>query len=197
MPKKKSSKKAAEAFKRKVEAINMFLSPKNLSPFSEEHKTWVHDYAIIRLYRDFESLILNCLIAAINSDTSQLSRTTGVDFPKHLTDEVCRYIVVGDGYFDFRGWDGLIYTLKRYLPKEHYLVTIVKKPEYRGALEQLSALRNFAAHDSRPSKKRALQAIGGQKLSSSGAWLKTQGRFEEISTSLRSLADEVRREAPY
>jgi len=48
----------------------------------------LHEYAVIRLYREFESLILQGLVGAINNDTSTLSATSGVQFPKHLTDEV-------------------------------------------------------------------------------------------------------------
>ena len=75
--------------------------------------------------------------------------------------------------------------------EDHYIVLIVKKPAYKNTLEMLSALRNFAAHDSKPSKKRALQVIGGQKLLSSGAWLKKQKRFRMILISLKKLADDV------
>lgn len=195
--KKKSAKKASETFRGKVEEIEAFLRTKSLASFSDEHVSWVHDYAIIRLYRDFEDLILHCLVAAINNDTERLSQTTGVDFPKHLTDEVCQYIIVGDGYFDFRGRDGLIKQLLKYLPKDHYLVAIIKTARYREALEQLTALRNFAAHGSKPSKKQALKAIGRVKMHSSGAWLKKQNRFGKISKELKALAGDVNKRAPY
>ena len=194
---KKSGKKAAAAFKKALQEIEQFLEALHKGAMSEAHQTWAHDYAIIRLYRDFEDMILNCLIAAINSDTKQLSAATGITFPKHLTDEVCEYIVVGEGYFDFRGRDGLISTLKKSLPDDHYLVAIVKKPTYRSALDRLVALRNFAAHDSKPSKKRGLEAIGAQKLSASGAWLKKQGRFGGLTSALTQLADEIEHKAPY
>ena len=184
-------------FKDQVQEIEKFLDKENLSSFSKAHVTWAYEYAIIRLYRDFEDMTLNCLVAAINSDTKQLSETAGITFPKHITGEVCEYIVVGDGYFDFRGRDGLINTLQKYLPKKHYVVAIVKKDACKGTLEQLSALRNFAAHDSKPSKKRALRAIKGQRLASSGAWLKKQNRFKQIAASLKKLADEVHQKAPY
>ena len=194
---KKSGKRASEAFKKKAQTIEEFLDEKNLSSFSDAHVTWVYEYAIIRLYRDFEDMILNCLVAAINSDTEQLSKTTNINFPKHITYEVCEFIIIGNGYFDFRGRDGLIRTLKRYLPANHYIVSIVKNHRYKNTLEKLSALRNFAAHDSKPSKKQALQAIGGQRLESSGAWLKRQNRFGKMLTSLKRLADEVHQQAPY
>ena len=194
---KKSGKRASEVFKKQTQKIEEFLDEKNLSSFSDAHVTWAYEYAIIRLYRYFEDMILKCLVAAINSDTEQLSQTTGVNFPRHITEEVCEFIIVGDGYFDFRGREGLIKTLKKYLPEDHYIVLIVKKPAYKGTLEMLSALRNFAAHDSKPSKKRALQVIGGQKLLSSGAWLKKKKRFRKILISLKKLADDVQQQAPY
>ncbi len=86
---KKSGRKASETFNKKVKEIMNFLDRSNLSSFSETHVTWAYDYAIIRLYREFESMILNCLVVAINNDTKQLSQTTNIDFPKRLTDEVC------------------------------------------------------------------------------------------------------------
>ena len=195
--KKKSGKKASEAFEKQAVEIEKFLAQKKFRLFSDAHKTWVYDYAIIRLYREFEKMILNCLVAAINNDTRQLSQTTGIEFPQHLTDEVCKYIIVGEGYFDFRGRDGLIKSLRRYLPNDHYLVTIVKKKTYKEPLEQLSTLRNYAAHDSDTSKRHALKAINGQRMASSGAWLKNDGRFKKISNKLKRLADEVNQEAPY
>ena len=195
--KKKSGKKASETFKERAQEIGDFLDRENLSSFSVAHVTWIHDYAIIRLYREFETMIFNCLVAAINSDTQQLSQTTGVAFPKHLTEEACEFIIVGDGYFDFRGRDGLIGKLKKYLPGNHYLVQIVAKNDYKETLDKLSALRNFAAHSSKVSKKSALRALGRQRLASSGAWLKERNRFSEMLRSLRQLADEVHAQAPY
>lgn len=194
---KKSAKKAAQAFKDNTDEIMQFLAPQNLSKLSERHTTWAYEYAIIRLYREFEDLILNSLIAAINNDTKELSKKTGVDFPKHLTDEVCEYIILGDGYFDFRGKGGLVKTLKSFLPDDHYLVEAVKRDTFNDALNRLSALRNFSAHDSRPSKKRALEAISLTQISSSGAWLKKQQRFEVIAESLKLLAQEIHNNAPY
>ena len=141
--------------------------------------------------------MLQALVGAINNDTGTISASTGVDFPKHLTDEVCEYLIAGDGFFDFKGRSGLIKQLKSFAPETHYLVTIVKKTKYKDALNRLSALRNYAAHDSRVSKKRALAAVGQKRMGSAGSWLKSQGRFEKIAKSLVALAKEVETEAPY
>ena len=195
--KKKSGKRASEAFKSNVKDIEEFLKQDNLSSLSDGHLSWTYDYAIIRLYREFEKMILNCLIAAINNDTTQLSKKIGIDFPKHLTDDVCEYIILGRGYFDFKGRAGLIGKLKQYLTRNHYLVETVSKSKYKDALERLSTLRNYAAHDSVPSKKSALESIGQQRMASSGAWLKKQDRFKKISDKLKELADDVNENAPY
>ena len=62
------------------------------------------------------------LKGAINNDTSTLSQTVNIEFPKSLSDAVCEFIVTGGGYFDFKGRDGLIKTLKDYVPSNHYIV---------------------------------------------------------------------------
>jgi hypothetical protein len=86
--------------------------------------------------------MLDTLVGAINNDTSTLSGSTGIDFPRHLTDEVPEYIVTGGRYFDFRGRDGLIKLLRQYVPENHYVVDIVKRQKHRVTLERLVALRN-------------------------------------------------------
>lgn len=91
----------------------------------------------------------------------------------------------------------LIKTLKKYVPTSHYLVTIVKKPKYKDALEKLTALRNFATHKSKQSKLVALTAVGGQRVRSAGSWLKVQKRFGVLSRKLRELGQEIRDNAPY
>ena len=196
MARKKSVKKSATDFKTATGNIQAFLTNVGGGQ-SDAHITWLHNYAIIRLFREFESLMLDCLIGAINNDTSTVSAKTGIQFPRHLSDEVCEYLVIGTGYFDFKGRDGLIKTLKQFVPDNHYVVTVVKKTKYQDALEQLSALRNFAAHESGKSKRVALTVINAHNLSASGAWLKVQGRMDTIIIKLNELADDIYTAAPF
>jgi hypothetical protein len=205
MPRKKSLKQATQRFKldcndlmQYLQAVQPQVQPQ-VQPhlLNGKHVSWSYDYGVIRLYREFEKLVLECLVGAINNNTSTLSQITGYDFPAHLTDGVCRYLVVGNGYFDFKGRDDLIRILKRYIPDNHYLIAIVKKNVYKDALEKLSALRNFAAHGSKVAKKAALKAVNQKKVGSSGCWLKRQGRFVQIVDKLKQLADEIEAQAPY
>jgi hypothetical protein len=179
-----------------VDGISAFLATVAVGQ-SDEHISWLHNYAIIKLYKEFEGLILDALVGAVNNDTSTIAATTDVRFPKHLTDDVCEFLITGTGYFDFKGRSGLIRTLKSFVPDTHYLVVTVKNRAYKDALERLVALRNFAAHESSSSKRAALEAIGQERISTSGSWLKRQGRFVAISASLKSLAMEIHNAAPY
>ena len=190
---KSNPKKAAEDFISNIEEIKEFVGSESCKKLTQKHQTWAYEYAIIRLYREFEVMILNSLIAAINIDTSELSKSTSIKFPKHLKREVCEYIIVGDGYFNFRGRDGLIGDLQKFVQEDHYLVKIIKKRKYRLPLNRLSAFRNFAAHDSIPAKKKALKAAdqNRKRIASAGAWLKTNSRFDKLCNKLEQLAQEI------
>lgn len=196
MARKKSVRLAAQTFVVATDNICAFLEDVSHGR-SEEHVSWLYNYAVIRLYREFESLVLSALVGAVNNDTRTLQQTTGVAFPRHLTDEVCEYLITGGGYFDFKGRSGLIKTIKGVVPDDHYLVNIVKKDVYKNALDQLSTLRNFAAHESTPSKRAVLAALKLKKVSSSGSWLKKQGRFTALAADLKGLATEIEHAAPY
>lgn len=196
MPRKKSIKKASSDFSSEVDKIERFLTAVEMRQ-QNEHITWLYNYAIIRLYKEFEGLMLDVLVAAINNDTTALEEATDVKFPKHLAEEVCEFIITGTGFFDFKGRSGLIKTLKSFVPEDHYLVVTIKKPCYKKPLEQLTTLRNYAAHESQSSKRAALEAVGQTKIASSGAWLKKQGRFMKIANKLKELSAELNVHAPY
>jgi len=83
------------------------------------------------------------------------------------------------------------------VPESHYLLTILIDPLYREALEQLSGLRNFAAHRGEKAKKAAVKAIGGERIGSAGSWLRREGRFSVLCNSLKALADAIEKKAPY
>ena len=145
----------------------------------------------------FENLILEVLVGAINNDTTTISDTLGVSFPRHLTDAVCRYMITGPSYFDFKGRDGLIKRVKQYVPANHYLLPVLRDQKYKVPLERLCTLRNLAAHGSPQSKKAALEAVGQKRIGSAGSWLKCQGRFSLLIGKLRQLAQDIDAVAPY
>jgi len=192
---KKNIEDSASNFTWEVTGILDFLEEVRRSDFSDLHISWCYDLAIIRLYRVFESFMLDCIIAILNNDSDTFSEVVGIDFPKHLSVSVCEYLIVGNGYFDFKGRSGLISQTRRFMPADHWFVTTLKDRKYKDALEQLCALRNFATHESTVSKNAALVAVGQDRMGSAGSWLKRQSRFESIANQLRKLAQEIRRKA--
>ncbi len=198
MPKKKSIKRSVANFLRNVgQVTNYLVRIRSTHDLKDSDKTRCHDYAIIWLYRAFENLMLDSLSGAINNDTSTLSASTGFAFPKHLSIEVCQFLVTGCGYFDFKGRSGLIKKVREYVPETHYLVIALKKAKYKTALEQLVVLRNLAAHNSDQAKQSALNELHLQRLSSASSWLKVGERFGTITGLLVALADEIEASAPY
>ena len=170
-----------------------------------------YDLAIIRLYREFEELMLECLVAAINHDPATFSNHKGYNLPETVSAEVCEYLICGDGYFDFKGRSGLIEEIGKIGPGGDWLLTIVEGTACSGALDKLSMLRNFAVHDTAVSRKRALKAIWqediktgkigkdlkGKHLPSSGAWIKEKSRLEDLCDSLKTMAREIEAAAPH
>ena len=197
MPKKKSIRLAARNFDDAADSVINFVT--TVRPLlSETHVSWCHDYAIIALYRAFERLMLDALVGAINNNPSKtISHQSGVSFPRNLTDEVCEYIIVGDGFFDFKGRSGLIKILRRFLSENHFIVEVVKDQRYKHAIDRLTSLRNFAAHRSDVSKRAVKQVLNVDRIRSAGTWLKTQGRLGTLTTRLKELADELESRAPY
>lgn len=196
MPKKVSVRKCAVDFRANNDAIIEFVQ--RSQSLSDQHQTWCHDQAIIMLYKEFENLVFEALIGAINNDTSNtIASVQELDLPKHLSRAVCEYLVIQDGYFDFKGRSGLIRILKKYLPDTHYLIQYIRDAKYRETIDKLFALRNFAAHNSLQSKKAVLKALGNRRIKSSGAWLKVQGRLKAIIADLNDLAEKIENSAPY
>ena len=194
----KSIRTATERFREKVDGILDFTK-RIESSLTASDISWCYDIAIIRLYREFEDLMLNCLVALLNSDPKTFSELKRRKFPKRMGADLCEYLIYGDGYFDFSGRDGLIRKIRNFIPGDHWFKEIVSRDDYRDALDKLCALRNFAAHDSAVSKKRALGVIGEKRsrLSSSGAWLKTQGRLKKICNDLQDMAQKIEDKAGF
>lgn len=201
MARKREIKKAAKRFIASVDALLIYTDAVSQGQ-TDAHKSLIFDGAVIKLYRLFEELMLDVLVGAVNQDTSTLSTTIGIPLPKHLSDEVCNYLLFGKRYFDFKGRSGLIQVIGDAVPDSHYFKKIVERPLYTQALNVLSALRNFAAHESDKSRKAALTATKQKRIGSAGAWLrrtppnKANSRFEWLCSKLKELAAEIQAQAP-
>lgn len=201
MPRKTSGKAVAASFLKSLDRLDEYVDEVEASGLGDQAKTWAYEAALIKLYVAFEKLMLRGLVACINNRTeATISTKTGIKFPKHLSDPVCEYLIIGDGYFDFRGYSGLIRVLKTYLPDSHWLIATVKDSLGHEVVDRLVALRNYAAHESEKSKATVKQAVGNSKMASSaGAWLKREKgrRIKRMTADLRELGVAIDGRAPY
>jgi hypothetical protein len=87
MSPKKSVRKSTIRFRKQANTIVSFIGSATQT-MSDQHQSWAYEYGIIRLYREFEIMMLDALVGAINNNTKTISERTGISFPAHLTDEV-------------------------------------------------------------------------------------------------------------
>ena len=194
---KKSGKNSAHKALKRLAETEQFIAEVNAAGLSKDAISRAHGMAIIETAITLERLVLECLIVAINNDVSVIRTETKVNFPAHLQDDVVEFIVVGNGYFDFRGGRaGIIKEVKRYLPDNHWVAQSAKRLD-AVCIDQLVALRNWAAHESPQSAKKAKVAIGHQRARSAGSWAKVNGRILELTGAVRAFAEDVQASAPY
>lgn len=193
---KASGKLAAEDFLADLDGLDRYVDAVKSSNLSKLHISWAYEAALIKVAVAFEELLLRCLVACINRDTSDFSATTQITFPKHLSKDVCQYLVTRNGYLKFTGSDPNS-LVTQFLPKDHEIARAFRDPEHKQAVALLYALRNFAAHGSDQSKKKAREVVNQRSIGSAGAWVKSRRRFKDLTRDLRRLGTALGEAAPY
>lgn len=167
--------------------------------FAEEdlYLSYSYENAILMTYKAFEIFVKRIMISCLNHDHSFFEDKYGIALGKHINDDVCEFLITKGGYFDFRGYSGLVDTLKNVLGSTNPFIGVVRKDPYKTHIDQLCAARNYAAHNSRQSKEAAKKAFGLTTISSAGSCLKKAGRFSNIISGLKGFAAEVKTTALY
>lgn len=150
-----------------------------------------YDYAVIRLYKAFENFIFNIIVGDINQDSSQISDRFDVAFPKNLKKEICEFIVTKGNFFSLNGYGGLVNELNTYLGYGNDIYNVINKKKNKDTIMRLSALRNFAAHENSQSKKVVRTRLKIKRISSTGDWIRKQGRFEELANDVETIIKEI------
>jgi hypothetical protein len=195
---KKSAQTAVTRFKGRTKTVHDVLTDALIAPLSDAQRTAIHDWAVIKLHIAFENLVLDALVAAINQDTATVAKKLDISLPKHLQDDVCEFLVTQGRYFDAESRSTLIDKVRYFLPPKHPFVTVLVSKNHKTALDQVTSLRNLAAHESRQSRSYASTTVG-KSITSAGAWLKqnaSQHAFDLI-TKLDNLADDIEKAFPF
>ena len=196
MPRKKSGKKAARKFRQAVARIETFTREIDSSNLGDQAVSWAYEAALIKTAVAFEQLMLDCIVAAINNDTATISARTGTPFPSTSPTRFANTSSPAEASSTSEAGTASSKRSRATFPQS-LATRSDQESTAQGALDRIIALRNFAAHESSASKRKALDAIGQQKIAGAGSWIKCQGRFSDLTTALTSLANEIETKAPY
>ena len=158
----------------------------------DKYLSFCYENAIIMLYKAFEKFILRTMISCLNHDHSHFEEKYGIKLGKHINDDVCEFLITKGGYFDFKGRDGLNKILNATIGSSHNVGKTIKNNKYSKTINQLCAVRNYAAHNSAQAKKSVMDAYGLARISSPGSFLKKQNRFSTLIVGLTDLANDVK-----
>ncbi|MEA4898474.1 MAG: hypothetical protein VB115_09535 [Christensenellaceae bacterium] len=188
-----SIQSVCEEFKAAINGIQCYVA-KCKQVFSEDKLFLSYGYenAVIMLYKSFERFVLRTMIACLNRDHSHCECKYSIKLGKHINDDVCEFLITKGGFFDFKGRSGLNKVLNDIIGTNHNIAKVFKSTAYKSTIDQLCAIRNYAAHNSAQSKQAAMETLGLRRISSAGSCLKTQHRFESLTISLTSLADTIK-----
>lgn len=185
--------KVCDEFIEAVSEINEYIDKCN-TVFASEKKylSFCYENAIIMLYKSFERFALRSMISCLNHDHSHFQNKYRVRLGKHINDDVCEFLITKGGFFDFRGRSGLSKVLNDVIGSSHNIAKAFKQSKYKECIEQLCAIRNYAAHNSLQSKQKVMNVFNLKRISSAGSFLKQQRRFQNIADGLLELAEEVK-----
>ncbi len=158
---------------------------------------YLYDYAVIKVFKDFEELLLNTIVGLINQEAAYIASSSGHKGTKSLKKKDAETLFIGSRYFSFKGPNGLLKQIKKYFPANHWFINILSDTKYDRTFDILIPLRNFAAHSSKTAKKNAISAVGLQQLGYSGAWLKVGNRFQNIIDNLKDISARIKAQAKY
>ena len=176
-----------------------------ISDFVQEHRGtgngvfvfYIYDYAIIKIFKDFEELLLDTIVGLINQEAPYTASATGHKGTKSLKKRDAENLFIGNKYFSFKGQNGLLKQIKTFFPANHWFINILSDIKYNQTFDILIPLRNFAAHSSKIAKKNAVKAVGLQQLGYSGKWLKVDNRFGNIVNDLKDIATRINTQAKF
>lgn len=121
-----------------------------LTEILPSEKKQIHEAFVLKIYVAWEVLVENLLVECLSSDPSKYADYKAIKLPKRLTKDICRGLISGLGYFDFRDTGDLkgkannILVLK-FNPFDSIL------PD--SAIDEFYVIRNYLAHYSDSSKQ--------------------------------------------
>lgn len=124
---------------------------------SMQEKRDLAESVLLRLCANWESFVDEHIVDCVNVDHTQLKEFLGVRIPAHPSKDLCRGLIFGDGYRDFRSFGDLKGFTKRVLPKKSNPFLAIK-PVHARRIDEVYRIRNYLSHYSAKGR-RALMAM--------------------------------------
>lgn len=148
---------------------------------SNTEKEDVAESVLLRLCASWERFVDEHLVDCVNVDHSRLNDFLGVTIPRHPSRNVCRAVLYGGGYKDFRSFGDLKGFTKKILPDGSNPFVVVRNG-HAEKIDEALKIRNYLAHYS---------AVAGRAIDRMYKQSYTLRRFEEPGRFL--LARNARR----
>ena len=170
-----------------------------LTDILPSEKKQIHEAFVLKIYVAWEVLVENLFIECLSCDPSEYAKFKTIKLPKRLTKDVCRGLISGLGYFDFKDTGDLKGKAKRVLVPKYNPFKMIPLDEGK-MIDEFCVIRNYLSHYS-DSSKQSLMRMYKYKYSLSfrepGDFFfeldkhKKQIRFANYTNAFLKAADEM------
>ncbi len=112
---------------------------------SAQEKRDIAESVLLRLCAYCEYFVDEHLVACVNCDSSQLSKFFGVTIPKNPDKGLCRALLFGERYRDFRSVGQLKKFTTRILPKDSNPFLAISA-SHTQLIDEVCKIRNYLSH---------------------------------------------------
>ncbi len=115
-------------------------------------KKQIHEAFVLKIYVAWEVLVENLFVQCLSRDPSKYAEYKAIKLPQKLTRDVCRGLISGLGYFDFRDTADLKGKANNILAPR--LNPFAEIPRDAGnKIDEFCVIRNYLAHYSDSSRQ--------------------------------------------
>jgi len=115
-------------------------------------KKQIHEAFVLKIYVSWEVLIENLFVECLSRDPSRYAEQKSIALPKKLTRNICRGLISGLGYFDFKDTGDLKGKAKKVLAPRYNPFKMIPSDEGE-KIDEFCVIRNYLAHYSDSSKQ--------------------------------------------
>jgi len=170
-----------------------------LTEILPSEKKQIHEAFVLKIYVAWEVLVENLLVECLSCDPSKYADYKGIKLAKRLTKNVCRGLISGLGYFDFKDIGDLKGKANNILiPKFNPFTKIPR--DAGNKIDEFCVIRNYLAHysdKSRQSLKRMYKNKYNLQFREPGEFFfefdkqNKQIRFANYTNAFMKAADEM------